>query len=72
MTVDRYTKLVLTVIAVCLVWIAAGGPSFTTPVSAQDAPQRVIVAGWADPTGVVRPFGVTSGTSGLPVWVQNK
>ena len=45
--VDRYTKLVLTVIAICLVWIALGGPSLITPVEAQ-AGDRVILAGWID------------------------
>ena len=35
MYVDRYTKLVLTVIAVCLVWISLGGPSLITSASAQ-------------------------------------
>ena len=55
MTVDRYTKVVLTVIAVCLVWIALGGPSPITPVSAQVG-ERVILAGWVDKDGTVRQF----------------
>jgi hypothetical protein len=53
MSVDRYTKAVLTVIALCLVWIALGGPSPIKPVSAQNEGQRVIIAGWTDPTGKV-------------------
>ncbi len=58
MSVDRYTKLVLTVIAVCLVWLSAGGPSLLTPVSAQqdDPGNRVILAGWVDQNGNVRQF----------------
>ena len=57
MTVDRYTKLVLTVIAVSLAWIAAGGPSITTPVDAQsNNGQRVVLAGWLDANNNVRPF----------------
>jgi hypothetical protein len=44
---DRYTKVVLTIIALSLVWIAAGGPSLVTPVDAQNGTQRVIVVGWA-------------------------
>src|SRR5687767_13588908 len=83
MTIDRYTKTVLTVIAACLVWIAVGGPSLMTAVSAQgDAEFRsprlstfgtlgrpappvqaadpvgdhVILAGWRDQYGNVRPF----------------
>jgi hypothetical protein len=58
MAVDRYTKLVLTVIAVCLVclvWLSAGGPSLITPVSAQTN-QRVLVAGWVDESGAVFSF----------------
>ena len=56
MAVDRYTKLVLTVIAVCLVWLSlsVGGPSLMTPVSAQTN-QRVLIAGWVDESGG-RPF----------------
>ena len=49
MAVDRYTKLVLTVIALCLVWIAAGAPSLIAPVSAQS--DRVYLAGWIDDAG---------------------
>lgn len=52
MTGDRYTKAVLTVIAVCLVWLSLGGPSLTTPVSAQVG-DRVILAGWVDASGRV-------------------
>ena len=50
MTVDRYTKVVLTVIAVCLVWLSVGGPSLITPVRAQDD-TRVLLRGWVDDTG---------------------
>ena len=50
MSVDRYTKAVLTVIAVCLVWLSVGGPSLITPVRAQDD-ARVLLRGWVDDTG---------------------
>ena len=50
MSVDRYTKLMLTVIAVCLVWLSVGGPSLITPVRAQVG-DRVILAGWVDESG---------------------
>ncbi len=56
MTVDRYTKAVLTVIAACLVWLSVGGPSLITPVSAQASGDRVILAGWLDGTGAVVSF----------------
>jgi hypothetical protein len=46
MTIDLYTKAVLTVIAACLAWISIGGPSLITSVQAQPEGQRVIIAGW--------------------------
>jgi hypothetical protein len=54
MTIDRYTRVVLTVIAVCLVWLSLGGPSLVTPVSAQKLSgyDRVLIAGWIDAAGV--------------------
>jgi hypothetical protein len=62
MVVDRYTKLVLTVIAVCLVWLSIGGPSLLTPVSAQQGGlgDRVILAGWVDEKGNVLSFPAPS------------
>jgi hypothetical protein len=56
MSVDRYTKVVLTVIAVCLVWIALGGRALTPPVGAQARFDRVILAGWEDENGNARAF----------------
>jgi hypothetical protein len=72
MAVDRYTKVVLTVIALCLVWLSAGGPSLITPVRAQDN-QHVILAGWVGQDGKVRQLkgGGYSGIESLPVWVAN-
>ena len=55
MTVDRYTKVVLTVIALCLIWLSVGGPSLMTPVSAQDD-GRVLLRGWVDENGRVMSF----------------
>jgi hypothetical protein len=47
MKADMYTKAVLTVIAVALVWIAAGGPALIPTAHAQrDA--HVYIAGWLD------------------------
>ena len=75
MTVDRYTKVVLTVIAVCLMWLSLGGPSLITPVGAQANAQRVVLAGWADAKGTVWSLplygGPSHGNSGLPVWQIN-
>lgn len=78
--VDRYTKLVLTVIAICLVWLSLGGPSLITPVSAQN--DRVYLAGWIDDRGGFRaiplPLGFARGEPGkpappapLPIWQVN-
>lgn len=47
MKTDTYTKVVLTVIAVCLVWMSLGGASLITPVEAQNVtPVRIV--GWID------------------------
>ena len=59
MTVDRYTKALLTVIAACLVWLSLGGPSLLPTVSAQD--QGVVLIGWRDEGGIVRPFPAATG-----------
>jgi hypothetical protein len=78
--VDRYTKLVLTVIAICLVWLSLGGPSLITPVSAQN--DRVYLAGWIDEGGAFRPFPAVPGigkpqpgkpipSAPLPIWQTN-
>ena len=51
MRIDLYTKLVLTVIAACLVWICVRGTVLSTPVQAQarPQPQEVIIAGVKTP-----------------------
>ena len=59
MSVDRYTKLLLTVIALCLVWLSVGGPSLITPVSAQS--DRVYLAGWVDDAGRLISFPAAPG-----------
>lgn len=68
MTMDRYTKIVLTVIAVSLFWMAFG-ERLTPTVSAQN--ESVYIAGWIDeaqhfhklpnrPTNVAEPIPVMS------------
>ena len=70
MRTDLYTKVTLTVIAVCLVWISLGGPSLLTTVSAQQSRtsgyQRVIIAGWVNEAGTEQKLA-----AGLPVSVTN-
>ena len=57
MAVDRYTKAVLTLIAVCLVWLSLGGPSLITPASAQgDTTEQILLRGWVDEKGNVVRF----------------
>jgi hypothetical protein len=53
MTPDRYTKAVLTVIALCLVWlcVALSGPSFIPGVAAQQETTEVVIVGWRDTAG---------------------
>ncbi len=81
MTVDRYTKVVLTVIAACLVWLSLGGPSLITPVQAQN--DRVYLAGWVDERGTARAFPhvpenvraqptIPPAPAPLPIWVTNR
>jgi hypothetical protein len=69
---DTYTKFVLTIIAVCLIWIATGGPSLIPGVQAQgdgvtrvrvvgwdesmNPAPRVKIVGWTDQTGIERTF----------------
>ena len=81
MTVDRYTKAVLTVIAACLLWLSLGG-NFDSALHAQGEYQRVIVAGWMDQNGFVRPLpaaywagkpeaGKPIPPAPLPIWNPN-
>jgi hypothetical protein len=49
MRIDFYTRAVLTVIALCLVWIAIGGRSLLPAVEAQQTQQgttRVVIVGY--------------------------
>ena len=52
MTIDRYTKTVLTIIAAALVWLCIIHTPTGTPLSAQvpadtsQPPMRVVIAGW--------------------------
>jgi hypothetical protein len=71
MIVDRYTKTILTVIAVCLVWLCVGNARFGAPLEAQQPrePQRVVIVGWTAPEAVtIQAPGQTGG--GLPVVIS--
>lgn len=72
-SIDRYTKVMLTVIAASLVWLCFGSGMVEMPVQAQSNQQRVIVAGWQDEKGFVHqlPAQIVGGSAttaiGLPV-----
>jgi hypothetical protein len=44
--IDRYTKIVLTIIAACLVWNAVTGFSGKHEAFAQSGPVHVIIDAW--------------------------
>ena len=81
MAVDRYTRVILTVIAACLVWLSVGGSPLVPPVTAQ-AGDRVILAGWEDARGNTRRFPLVfsddneelsrNSPRSLPIWQMNK
>jgi hypothetical protein len=55
MKTDLYTRVVLTVIALCLLWMSVGGPLLITPVQARGG-QSVVIAGWLNQSGEERNF----------------
>ena len=54
MRVDLYSKAVLTVIAVCLLWLTLGGSGLlpTPAAQAQAQTNRVFLSGWSMPEGL--------------------
>jgi hypothetical protein len=74
MTVDRYTKAVLTLIAICLVWLSLGGRPLLPTVTAQGEPRgtsNVYLAGWVDGGGTLHTLPRPSGSDALPVFRVN-
>ena len=77
MRVDLYSKAVLTVIAVCLLWLTLGGSGLlpTPAAQAQAQTNRVFLSGWVDAGGFEHRFMESHGdqnNSPLPVVVVNK
>lgn len=71
MSLDRYTKVVLTLILACLVWISVGGPSLIAPVQAQSE-NRVLIAGWIDQDGNLRTLPTRFNSPGTTQEVRDK
>jgi hypothetical protein len=73
MRIDLYTRVMLTIIAACLVWLSFGGPSLVTAAQAQQAQveTRVLIAGWIDDSGKTRKLPECC-NGNLPVWVSNR
>jgi hypothetical protein len=75
MRIDTYTKFILTVIALCLLWLSVGGPAMLPIARAQVIERRtgepVILSGWTDDRGFVHSFPQKKGAqgNGLPVTV---
>jgi hypothetical protein len=73
MRIDLYTRVMLTIIAACLVWLSFGGPSLVAPAHAQQTPSetRVLITGWIDDKGITRKLPECC-NGNLPVWVANR
>jgi hypothetical protein len=73
MRIDSYTKFVLTVIALCLIWLSLGGPALLPVAKAQgpgnQGETRVLITGWVDKEGAIHGLanGGYPGMPGLPV-----
>jgi len=73
MRIDFYTKVVLTVIAVSLGWIAVGGPSLFPAVQAQgNVVQKVRIVGWGSGSSTVADVQVVGWRAPLPLPVIPK
>jgi hypothetical protein len=69
--IDRYTKAVLTVIALCLLYLCMGRPGMVTAAAAQTSGYpRMVLQGWVDSTGVEwkfpQPKVAVNGVAALP------
>ena len=72
MRIDLYTKSVLTVIALSLIWLSLGGPALLPTIHAQrpgytSGYDRVIIAGWVDEVGLEHRLPGAVPGSGVPV-----
>jgi hypothetical protein len=73
MKTDLYTKMILTLIAVCLVWICANGFMPTASAQAQPAPTRVVLVDEKGaPISTAQGLRVNVGTDAFPVTLANQ
>jgi len=54
MRIDAYTKVVLTIIAACLVYLAFAGRAVMPVARAESDGSRVLITGWVDADGRVQ------------------
>jgi hypothetical protein len=71
MRIDLYTRVMLTIIAACLVWLSLGGSAVLTDAHAQSQ-SHVLIAGWIDHSGKKHTLECCGNEAALPVWVVNK
>jgi hypothetical protein len=76
MRIDSYVKFVLTVIALCLMWLSIGGPALLpaaraaqtqTPPKPTSGYERVLIAGWVDEKGAEHTFPIQRSMDGKPI-----
>jgi len=68
MRTDTYTKIMLTVIAACLLWLSVGGSSRFTALHAATTDIRyVVIAGWSDASNHVHPLAEAQLQRAMPL-----
>ena len=54
MRIDAYTKVILTIIAACLVYLSFGGRAVMPVARAESDGSRVLITGWVDADGRIQ------------------
>ena len=70
MRIDSYTRFLLTVIALSLIWLSLGGPALLPIAKAQSrgnqSETRVVITGWVDNEGAMHGFAARPGDPPMP------
>jgi hypothetical protein len=66
MKTDTYTKVVLTIIAACLIWQCIDRSNVMPVAQTLEEPNRIYLSGWVDESGVVKRLPSTP-NSAIPV-----